>query len=402
MRWRGWWPPRWRSVPGTCGASRGNARDALVLALAAGLAACGGGGAVIDWDLASSHTRADVDWSSGESDGRQIDDVKSIRFRLPGNLVVEERNGIEQMILDREGYLGRRRRRLLPRRDGGSGHGIGPGTWPAGTASTTRARSTVSCRRCEPSAPRAPTRLPVRRPGPGTPTTIGSVRMTRHSKCRSCPGGISGGTSNCAWTGGRATPSDWDLSKTHTVADVGHPFPADGSAEAYVPNITQLRIGLPEDQEFRIEDRAGEVRMTRSGDVITKLAASFGEPTPQEAHRLALDLADEWRAPIAACRQLAGRHHRGGRSGQGVRTSGPRSRRAPRRRRPHRGRRPALRTPLLRPGGVPLGRRLRPYLAGGFPRRLSGWKPFWRCRSGCSRIVPGRREIFPSRSRRRL
>lgn len=98
----------------------------------------------------------------------------------------------------------------------------------------------------------------------------------------------------------KGEPLHWDLSKTHTVADVGHPFPADGSAEAYVPNITQLRIGLPQDQEFRIEDRAGEVRMTRSGDMIAKLAASFGEPTPQEAHRLALDLADQWRAPTAA------------------------------------------------------------------------------------------------------
>ena len=234
----------------------------------------------MDWDLASGHSRAKLGWQGNNpEDGREINDVKSLRIGLPGGMVVDEREDIEQVIVDLEKdtvvdvvvyFPNETVERAVERARAMAGrYGLDDqGTFEKLLQDVAVLRSK---KLDEGSGPSAGAGYPKNRTiGPDDPTlevrVLPGPDLDRRWYVQL----------RVDWTTGESY--DWDLSKTHTVADVGGGFPADGSAEAYVPNVVHLGMALPGNKAFRVDDRAGEVRMTRSGDVITRLQATFGEP----------------------------------------------------------------------------------------------------------------------------
>jgi hypothetical protein len=64
----------------------------------------GGGNAVkADWDLSSSHTMADVDWSDPGIDALNLLPIESVRLRFPDDSVFEATSGIQRIGLTRNG-----------------------------------------------------------------------------------------------------------------------------------------------------------------------------------------------------------------------------------------------------------------------------------------------------------
>src|SRR4051794_24854164 len=110
--WTGRWPSAqatgaWCRCPTTMG--RGVwAVAALCAALL--LVGCGGGdddgggnAVKADWDLSSSHTMQDVDWSDPGIDALDVRPIESVRLRFPDGSVFEATSGITRIGLFRNG-----------------------------------------------------------------------------------------------------------------------------------------------------------------------------------------------------------------------------------------------------------------------------------------------------------
>lgn len=64
----------------------------LVLACSAWPLGCGQGGRDLDWDLAADLSIAAVGWKDTEETLITIEDVRRVRIRLPGGLLIDERD----------------------------------------------------------------------------------------------------------------------------------------------------------------------------------------------------------------------------------------------------------------------------------------------------------------------
>lgn len=95
--------------------------------------------------------------------------------------------------------------------------------------------------------------------------------------------------------GNKPASIDWDLSRSHTLADVDFPRP-DLTANEIAP-IDSVKIRLPGGKVFTGGDELHNVSLTRDRDVVTELQIDTKPLTTDEAYRVALRRADEWGLP---------------------------------------------------------------------------------------------------------
>ena len=93
--------------------------------------------------------------------------------------------------------------------------------------------------------------------------------------------------------GGEGKPKviDWDLSSSHTAADVG--WPNDLDAHEIQP-VSSVRIVLPEGRVFEAGDEVHDVNLLREGDEVRDIQIDYEPATTEEAYRRAISLATEW------------------------------------------------------------------------------------------------------------
>ena len=93
--------------------------------------------------------------------------------------------------------------------------------------------------------------------------------------------------------GGQGKPKviDWDLSSSHTAADVGWPH----DLELYfLEPVSSVRIALPEGRVFRGGDDVLAVKLSREGDEVRDIQIDYEPATTEDAYRRAISLATEW------------------------------------------------------------------------------------------------------------
>lgn len=90
---------------------------------------------------------------------------------------------------------------------------------------------------------------------------------------------------------GEARVIDWDLSSSHTAADVGW---AGGLDTREISPVSSLRISLPEGRVLRAGDEVHDVTLERDGDLVRLIMVDFEKSTTEDAYRRAVRLAEEW------------------------------------------------------------------------------------------------------------
>ena len=90
---------------------------------------------------------------------------------------------------------------------------------------------------------------------------------------------------------GKAQVIDWDLSASHTAADVGWPNDLDSHS---IEPVSSVRIALPEGRVFRAGSAVSDVTLDREGDEVRVIQVDYEPATTEDAYRRALALAKEW------------------------------------------------------------------------------------------------------------
>ena len=90
---------------------------------------------------------------------------------------------------------------------------------------------------------------------------------------------------------------DWDLRRSHTVADVRWPRP-DLTATEIAP-IDSVRIRFPGEEVLEAGEEVHDVTLEREGDLVTLLQIDSHPRTTEDTYRLALRWARDWRLPRA-------------------------------------------------------------------------------------------------------
>ena len=90
---------------------------------------------------------------------------------------------------------------------------------------------------------------------------------------------------------------DWDLTRSHTMADVTWPSP-DLDATA-IEEVGSVRIALPGEERVTAEPGLGRgVIMAREGEVVTEVAVTTGKRPVDEAAALARRYAEQFELPL--------------------------------------------------------------------------------------------------------
>lgn len=251
---------------------------------------------MINWDLSKSHTKADVGWK-GDDNANQVSPVRSVRIALPRGMVFEAKADVREVILDAEGDTLKEvtvtfneqtaedvvaRARELSNRFEFTDNG----TFDKFLRDVRQLRSerrdeSADGGRGGSSGFPPGTKLKLDEPSIGV-----SILDSFDDKK---PWLIDFGMS---WYKGDSYA--WDLSRSHTVPDVGS-FPKDWNQ--YSVPMTSLHLTLPEGRQFQVDGRDGEARLERKDQTITSVHTLFGEPSPEEAHKRAWSLANEWGVP---------------------------------------------------------------------------------------------------------
>ena len=98
----------------------------------------------------------------------------------------------------------------------------------------------------------------------------------------------------CGTQAEEASVIDWDLSRSHTVEDVG--WPTETSAASIEP-VDSVRIRLPGGRVVQAGDEVHDVTMDRSGDLVSSIKVDFDPLGTEDAYRVAMSLVEEWGLP---------------------------------------------------------------------------------------------------------
>jgi hypothetical protein len=99
---------------------------------------------------------------------------------------------------------------------------------------------------------------------------------------------------------------DWDLSTSHTTADVDWPEP--GQSAVQIEQPASVRIRFPGGRSFSARSDVQAVGLERRGDRVTTIQLDSAPTTPDEAYRLALDWVGRWELPRAPIEDWYRRH----------------------------------------------------------------------------------------------
>jgi hypothetical protein len=103
-------------------------------------------------------------------------------------------------------------------------------------------------------------------------------------------------TAGCSSGGGGGDEMiDWDLSDSHTTADVDWPKP--GQSAVQVEPVDSVRIRLPAGRAFEASDGVRAVGLERKGDEVTTVQLDSEPQSTDDAYQLALRWAKEWDLP---------------------------------------------------------------------------------------------------------
>jgi hypothetical protein len=105
--------------------------------------------------------------------------------------------------------------------------------------------------------------------------------------------------------GGRAA-IDWNLSTSHTPADVDWPEPGQSAVQIEAP--ASVRIRFPGGRSFSAASGIQAVGLERQDDRVTAVQLDSAPMTPDDAYRLALDWAGRWELPRAPIKDWYRRH----------------------------------------------------------------------------------------------
>lgn len=253
---------------------------------------------MINWDFSRSHSKADAGFGTEEDEVREFDTVKSVRITLPRGQVFEASGGVTQVIAHREGELlndvsvtfGDQSAEDAVKRakDVASKLGlIDGGSFKAfldGVGSVRREKAAESNADTVGGAAFAP----------GTKRTLDEPEVSvsiLDSFDEKRPWLVE---FQLGWFNGDSY--SWDFTKSHTVDDV-RLYPRDRD-EWTLPSIAALRIALPGGKEYRIDGREGEARLKKNGDTLAEVHTLFGEPSPEDAHRRAAEVAAGLGVPV--------------------------------------------------------------------------------------------------------
>lgn len=88
---------------------------------------------------------------------------------------------------------------------------------------------------------------------------------------------------------------DWDLSRSHTMADVRWPRPDLELTE--ISPVESVRIRLPGGKVFSAGEEIHDVTLEREGETVTYVQIDSDPRSTEDVYRLAVDWAEKWDLP---------------------------------------------------------------------------------------------------------